>query len=112
MNQQQLVTELSSLGMPLAYGQFVVSPSNPAPEPPYITYHFVDNDGDVMADNINYAQIGNFQVELYTLKKDSATELLVENKFKALRIPFRKFEMWLSSEDLFQVVYLIQLIGG
>ncbi|RJQ25527.1 MAG: hypothetical protein C4589_11025 [Peptococcaceae bacterium] len=106
MTQAELYTALKSLGMPVAYGEFTTPQI-----PPFITYQFAYSD-DMMADNQNYLEVGNFQVELYTDKKDSVTETSVQNKLKELRMPYSKIEVWLDEENLRQIIYEIQLIGG
>lgn len=109
MTQAELKTALKSLGMPVAYSEFVDTPENPAPAPPFITYQFA-YDSDKKADNQNYVSIENYQVELYTRYKDPVTEKKVQDLFKSLRLPYSKTETYLDSEDLYQVVYLIQII--
>lgn len=106
MTQAELFQALKSLGMPVAYGSF----SSPI-SPPFITYQFAYS-SDVKADNQNYVEINNFQIELYTAKKDLAAEKLVQDKLKELGLPYSKIETWLEEEKLFQVIYEIQLIGG
>lgn len=106
MTQAELFQALKSLGMPVAYGSF----SSPV-SPPFITYQFAYS-SDVMADNQNYVEISNFQIELYTAKKDLAAEKVVQDKLKELGLPYSKVEAWLDDEKLFQVIYEIQLIGG
>lgn len=110
MTQAELYAALKSLGMPVAYSHFENTQENPAPPPPFITYQFAYS-SDMMADNQNYLAISNFQVELYTAKKDPAVEKLVQDKLKELRLPYSKTEIWLDDERLFQVIYEIQLIG-
>ena len=111
MTQAELAASLRSLGMPVAYGEFIGTPENPAPAPPFITYQFCDNN-DLMADNQNYVAVDNFQVELYTNKKDLAKEKLVQDKLKELNLPYSKTETYLETEKMRQVVYEIQLTGG
>lgn len=111
MTLAELTTALKSLGMPVAYGEFKNTPENPPPPPPFITYQFAYS-GDMMADNQNYNEISNFQVELYTIKKDPAKETLIQNLLKSLRLPYSKIEAWLDDENMRQVIYEIQLIGG
>ena len=106
MTQADLFAALKSLGLPVAYGEFTQSTS-----PPFITYQFYNND-DLFADNQNYVAVDNFQVELYTTKKDLAKEKLVQDKLKELNLPYSKSETYLESEKMRQVVYEIQLIGG
>ncbi|MED4783443.1 hypothetical protein [Brevibacillus choshinensis] len=111
MTQADLFQELKSLGMPVAYDHFESTPEDPAPPPPFITYQF-SYSNDLLADNQNYLDIENFQIELYTAKKEPATEKKVQEKLKELRLPYSKVEAWLDDEKLFQIIYEIQLIGG
>jgi hypothetical protein len=106
MTETELFTELKSLGLPVVYGEF----STPQ-TPPFITYQFT-NAEDINADNQNFVEISNFQVELYTTKKSPATEKLLQDKFKTLKLPYDKFETYIDTEQLRQVVYQIKLIGG
>lgn len=110
MTQAELFQALKAIGYPVAYSHFEDTPQNPAPAPPFITYQFAYSN-DLMADNQNYVEISNFQVELYTDKKDLVAEKKVQDKFKELSLPYSKSETYLDSEKLFQVVYQIQLIG-
>ena len=112
MTQAELAASLRSLGMPVAYGEFINTPENPAPAPPFITYQFYDDSGSIFADNQNYVAVDNFQVELYTNKKDLVKEKLVQDKLKELNLPYSKTETYLESEKMRQVVYEIQLTGG
>lgn len=106
MTQIELYQALKSIGYPVAYGSF----SNPV-TPPFIVYQFTYSN-DMMADNVNYVAIDDFQVELYTEKKDLAAEQKVQNKLKELGLPYRKFETFLNEEKVYQILYEIQLIGG
>ena len=105
MTQAELYQALKSLGMPVAYGSF----STPV-TPPFITYQFAYS-SDLIADNQNYVDISNFQVELYTAKKDLAAEKLVQDKLKELGLPYAKTEAWIEEEKLYQIIYEVQLIG-
>ena len=106
MTQLELYEALQSIGYPVAYGSFSDSVT-----PPYITYQFAYN-SDLIADNVNYVPIENFQVELYTAKKDLAAEQKVQDKLKELGLPYRKFETYLDTEKMYQILYEIQIIGG
>ena len=106
MTQAELYQALKTLGLPIAYGEF----TQPV-IPPFITYQFVYS-GDIIADNQNYVEAGFYQIELYTAKKDPVTEKLVEGKLEELRLPYSKIETWLDSENLRQVIYEVQIIGG
>ncbi|ABI36829.1 hypothetical protein [Geobacillus virus E2] len=106
MTQAELYQALKSIGFPVAYGSF----TNPV-TPPFITYQFAYSN-DMMADNINYVAIDDFQVELYTKKKDPVAEQKVQDKLKELGLPYRKFETFIDTENLFQILYEIQILGG
>ncbi|QBX21883.1 hypothetical protein Javan599_0030 [Streptococcus phage Javan599] len=51
-------------------------------------------------------------MELYTTKKDLATEQKVESLFDSHLIYFEKVETYISSEKLYQITYYITLHGG
>lgn len=106
MNQIELFTALKSLGMPVAYSSF-----SSEQKLPYLIYLFAYS-SDMIADNHNYLDIGNFQVELYTAKKDVAAEKLVQDKLKELEMPYTKTETQIEEEKVFQIIYEVQLIGG
>ena len=110
MTQAELYQALKSIGYPVAYGAF----TRPV-TPPFITYQFAYSN-DMMADNVNYVAIDDFQIELYTakkdLKKDLAAEQKVQDKLKELGLPYRKFETYLDKEKMFQIIYEIQILGG
>lgn len=103
MTQTELYNHLKSIGLPIKYSHFT-----DIPPPPYITYVFAYSN-DLIADNINYHPISNFQVELYTNKKDLASEKLVEDKLKELELPYLKLETYLDSEKVFQIIYEVQI---
>jgi hypothetical protein len=106
MTQAELIQALKSLGMPVAYSEFT-SPQTP----PFICCQHVYS-RDIMADNQNYVEVGFYQIELYTSKKDPAVEKLVQDKLKELKLPYSKIETWLDDDKVFQVIYEVQLIGG
>jgi hypothetical protein len=106
MTQAELLQALKSIGYPVAYGSF----SSPV-TPPFIVYKFAYSN-DMIADNINYVAIDDFQVELYTDKKDLNAEKLVQDKLKELGLPYRKFETYLDEEKVYQILYEIQILGG
>jgi hypothetical protein len=89
----------------------VGTPENPPPDPPFICYQFIGSN-DVIADNQNYKAIGSYDIELYTEKKDPAAEALAEGLLKTNRLPYIKREFFIETENLRQVIYEIQLIGG
>lgn len=101
-----LIRAIRDTGLPCTYSYFVKPPPLP-----YTVIQYAYG-SDFIADNQNYTEVGNYQLELYHVAKDPLTEKLIENKLRELRLPFRKSEMFLDTEELYQIVYEIQLIGG
>ncbi len=104
MNLEELSDELDKLPFELAYHHF-----DSPPPLPYIVYLFTNAD-DLKADNINYVEISNIDIELYTDCKDLESEKLLEDKLKELETPYRKYEAYIKTENMYQVLYEIQII--
>ena len=103
MKQTALYTSLKTLGLPVTYGEFLTPVT-----PPFITYQYVYSN-DLMADDANCIEVSNFQVELYTTKKDLTVEGQVEALLKSLFLPYRKLEFYIEAENLRQIIYEVQL---
>lgn len=101
---KELYNHLKSIGLPIAYNNFTTEQI-----PPYLIYKF-SYSNDFMADNINYKEISNFQIELYTNKKDLNSEKMIEDKLKEIEMPYSKLENRINEERLYEIVYQIQLI--
>ncbi len=107
MTYLDIMAGMESIGLPCIYHKWFQAPALP-----YTLITHTESD-DLMADNHNYFDVGNYRLELYTALKDPTTERKVENWLKAQRIPYRKSSPgFIDSENMFQVVYDIQLIGG
>lgn len=104
MTQQELYQGLSEIGLPIAYHHFG--------EPttlPYLVYLF-SYSSDLFADGKNYKTISNFQIELYSNKKDLDSEQKVENKLQDLGLPYFKTETWIETEELYQTLYEVRIL--
>lgn len=104
LDYQRLKEQLENLGYPVAYNTFKKRQS-----PPFITILYTSND-DLMADNINYVDVKNFQIELYTDKYYPPTEKEVEDLLKNIGLAYDKSQVPMPDEDLYQTVYEIKLI--
>ena len=89
----------------VAYRAF---PVGAAPELPFICYIDVSTD-NFMADNEVYAVIYEIDVELYTRYKDPASESLVEKCLKDHGIVWNKFDEYIDSENMYEVVYTFSI---
>lgn len=103
MTDDELKSLLKSIGIPVAYSHFTKPPKLP-----YLVYLRV-NDYNMHADNKVYFKLNNYQIELYTEKKDLALEEKVEAMFDLKEIPYSTSEEWIQDENMFQVVYSIQI---
>jgi hypothetical protein len=101
-----LANLLTEMGIPIARNAFLQ-----AQAPPYIVYVF-SHSTNYLADSKVYLKRGNYQIELYTEKKDPALEAKLEGLFDAHGLVYDKTESYLDSEKLLEVIYEIQLIGG
>jgi len=101
MDENALYNLLKTTGLPVAYHHFISPPT-----PPYIVYLFSYSD-NFGADNKVYDAKEIFQVELYTTKKDPASEVLIESLFDESDIYWKKTETYIDSEGLYQVLYEI-----
>ena len=101
MDEATLFNLLKSTGLPVAYHHFASPPS-----PPYIVYLF-SYSSNFGADNRVYNKQSNYQVELYSTKKDPASEKLLEDLFDDNDIYWEKTETYIESEGLYQVLYEI-----
>ena len=101
MDEAALFALLETTNLPVAYHHFTSTPS-----PPYIVYLFSYNT-NFGADNKVYNAAKNFQVELYTIKKDPASEKLIEDALNGADAYWEKTEMFIDTEGLYQVLYEI-----
>ena len=97
---------IDNIGLPFAYYSF---PEEQAPALPYLVFYYPDYD-DLGADNINYQTIANLNIELYTSNKDFATESSVETALANAGLYFQKSETYIESEQMYEVLYQIQLV--
>jgi hypothetical protein len=101
VDEATLYQLLKTSGLPVAYHHFAQPPT-----PPYIVYLF-SYSSNFGADNKAYNKQPNYQVELYTTKKDPVSEKLIEDLFDAHEIYWDKTETYIDSEGLYQVLYEI-----
>jgi hypothetical protein len=105
MTFEQINDMVGEIGLPYAYYQFA---ENEAPKLPYVIFYVpkTDNFG---ADNEMYYSIKNLDIELYTEQKSPFIEEMVEEVLKAHHIFFNKTESYLDSEEMFEVLYEMQV---
>lgn len=100
-----LLQLLSEIQFPYAYDHFIEGES---PDPPFICYLLPKSD-NFSADGLAYHKLSEVAIELYTGKKDLATEQAIENALDNHKIFYNKVEIWISSEKLYEVVYSFEI---
>lgn len=99
----ELYSLLSNTGLPVSYRFFKNTPTLP-----YIIY-LLSSSENFGADDKVYCKAGNYQVELYSEKKDKASEKKLEDIFDSNDIYWDKTETYIKSEGLYQVLYEITM---
>jgi len=102
---KQTLSSISTFQTKVTYRAW---PVGKAPKLPFICYLATDTQ-NFDADNIVYHKIQNVAVELYTAKKDVASETLIEDKFAEVGIVWDKDETYLDDEDCYEIIYSITL---
>lgn len=97
---------LETSGLPVAYWSF---PEKEAPELPYIIY-LINNNNDYYADDLNYVDIGEVDVELYSSYKDFKTEGIIEQIFKTNHIKYNKSSFYIKKENMWETLYELEII--
>lgn len=101
MTYEEVMALMAEMGLPFAYDHFAEGES---PDPPFLCFLFPKNI-PLGADNTVYFQLHELDIELYTDLKDPALEARVEAVLTAHDIFFRKSEVWIEEEKMYEVLY-------
>ena len=104
---ERLIEIMEETGLPFAYHHFA---EGEGPAPPFICFLVPGND-NFAADGRAYFKIDQVNVELYTDRKDPALECSVEAVLDGHGIFYRKTEVWIESERLYEVLYNFEMEG-
>ena len=104
---ERLIEIMEETGLPFAYHHFA---EGEGPAPPFICFLVPGND-NFAADGRAYFKIDQVNVELYTDRKDPALECSVEAVLDGHGIFYRKTEVWIESERLYEVLYTFEMEG-
>lgn len=97
---------IESIGFPSVYYQWETNGN--IPPLPYVIFYYPATD-NFSADNIVYQQIIQLNVELYTKRKDFASEMLVETVLNENGLFWEKQESFIESEDMYEVLYILEI---
>lgn len=103
MTHKELDNLLRSVGFPTAYSHFEKTQS-----PPFITFVRTGSE-NIGADNEVWSKRNNYEIVLYTDKKDIEKEKLIEDLLDSAHMYYDIDEMYIESEKLYAVIYSIQI---
>ena len=101
---KDLIDLMEEIGIPFSYHHFAEGES---PSPPFITFLIPASD-NYAADGGVYVKIEVVYLELYTDEKNPETESLVETVLDRHGIFYDKTEVWIESEQLYEVLYAFE----
>jgi hypothetical protein len=101
----KLLQIISEIGIPSAYDHFA---EGEAPSPPFICYLIPGSD-NFAADGKAYYKVEEVHLELYTDKKDTDAEHMVEAVLDSHSIFYDRTEVWIESEKLYEVLYYFEM---
>ena len=93
--------------LPVAYDHFAEGES---PEPPFLIFLF-PRSNNFAADDTVYAKINELHFELYTDRKQPDIEARVEAVLDGHGIFYDKSEVWISDENLYEVLYSMEVLS-
>lgn len=96
---------LVEMNLPYAYDHFVEGES---PDPPFLVFLYPGSN-HFAADGKVYFKVNRLNVELYTDKKDVELEETVEAVLDRHGIFYSKSEVWIESENLYEVLYQMEV---
>lgn len=99
MDEAKMRELLNSSGIPFAYHIW----KNP-PALPWGVYRF-SNTSEMYADGVLYFAVKQYQIELYTDRKQPQTEQKLEDVLTHANIAFSKSETYIESEQMYQILY-------
>lgn len=105
MNHEQVVAMAEETGLPFAYDHFVEGQS---PEPPFLVFLY-PGANNFAADGITYFKVNRLHLELYTDEKSIELEEKVEAVLTRHGIFYGKSEVWIESENLYEVLYEMEV---
>ena len=105
MTHQEVIEMIEEVKLPYAYHHFVEGES---PDPPFLVFLYPNSD-NFAADGMVYFKVNRLNIELYTDLKDVELEETVEAVLDKHGIFYEKSEVWIESENLYEVLYQMEV---
>lgn len=106
MTRQEIATMIAGIGLPYAYYQF---PEGTGQKLPYIVFYY-SNTADMYADQTNYQNIEQLNIELYTEEKDFSKDAAIESTLVANGLTYYKESNYISDERMWQTSFEMDVI--
>ena len=108
MTDKQVADMIKSTGLPTVYYQY---PVKAVPPLPYTVYYYPNSD-NFGADDKVYTKVNALNIELYTAVKSPAVEAQLEAVLESNGLFWNKTEAFLDSENMYEVLYEMEIING
>jgi len=105
MEHEEVIAMVKEMGLPFAYDHFAEGES---PNPPFICFLY-PNSHNFSADDLVYHKANALHLELYTDLKEPKTEEQVETVLDTHGIYYDKSEVWIDSENLYEILYRMEV---
>ena len=105
MTYEQIAEMMEEMGLPFAYHHYAEGES---PAPPFLLF-LSPRENPFSADNVAYFSCKQLDIELYTDKKLPELEEQVEAVLAKHEIYYTKTELFIDSEELYEVLYEMEV---
>ena len=105
MTHKEVIKMMKEMKLPFAYDHFVEGES---PKPPFLVFLYPGSK-NFAADGKVFFKVNKLNIELYTDLKDVKLEAKVEAVLDEHGIFYEKSEVWIESENLYEVLYQFEL---
>lgn len=97
---------IASIGIPYAYHHFE---ENQAPDLPFLVFNYPERN-DFIAEDMNYQDITDLDILLYTVNKDFELEARIEQLLKEHKWVFYKSESYIEQEKMYEIRYETEVV--
>ena len=105
MTYEQIAAMMEEMELPFAYHHFA---EGECPQPPFLVF-LSTGERTFSADNEMYFSSKQLDIELYTDQKQPELEEQVETILSQHEIYYTKTEVWIASEQLYEVLYEMEV---
>lgn len=105
MTHEEVVAMMEEMNLPFAYHHFAEGES---PDPPFAVFLYLGSN-NFSADGKVYFKADRLNIEIYTDIKNIELELTVEAVLDLHGIFYEKSEVWIETENLYEVLYQMEV---